>query len=241
MVASSEYTFEVLSYYEGLYRYSRDVGLPMLVAWKHKGLWSLFEPKQFKRARVNYTVSLEAAFKQNLLGVLAGDFAIVFRSGAAFHFVARKEERVQATEGNESRQETWQARIEAAYFTNADGDRFTKLEPGLLSLFLTSLVEKQAQITDLHISETYAASPEEPMQWAHATLGTLLSLRSSGENPVRWRQILQQEYSVPTESEALRRAAQDGIDTKIVRYVLDLKPHEWPDFLVSESASVSRG
>jgi Holliday junction resolvase len=89
-------------YYERLQRYGQTVGLPVLVAWKYKGLWALFELRHFERPNVNYKISLATALKQNLLGVLAGDFAFVLRSGVGLHMRATKEERLSVTENTDS-------------------------------------------------------------------------------------------------------------------------------------------
>jgi hypothetical protein len=206
----------------------------VLVAWKYKGLWALFELQHFERPNVNYRISLATALKQNLLGVLAGDFAFVLRSGVGLHFRAMKEERLGVTEDIKESQETWLARIEDAYFTKANGDRVTELGRGFWPLFLVSPFEELSEVTDTHILQSFVVSDEEPMQWAHGALNMLLELRTADESPVRWREVLQ-KYSVPTESTILRQAAKYGIEAEIVRYVFDLVPQEPPSFLATEA------
>jgi hypothetical protein len=221
-------------YYEGLQRYGQAVGLPVLVAWKYGGLWALFELRHFERPNVNYKISLETALKQNLLGVLAGDFAFVLRSGVGFHLRATKEERLSVTEDTEESSETWRLRIEDAYFTKANGKRTSKLGRGLWPLFLASPLEELCEVTDTHILQSFVVPREGPMQWTHGALSILLGLRTEGESPVRWREVLQ-KYSIPTEAAVLRQAAQDGIEAEVVRYVFDQVPQEQPGFLASEA------
>lgn len=224
-------------YYESLQEYGQAIGLPVLVAWKHRGLWALFELRHFQRPNANYRISLKTALKQNLLGLLAGDFAFVLRSGVGLHFRILKEKRLDAAEDAEGLQETWEARIEDAYFTKANGDRVARLGQGLWPLFLASPFEEHSDVTDTHVLQSFVIPYGEPMmQWAHRALGILLELRAAGESPVRWREVLQ-GYSVPTESAILRQAAEDGIEAKIVRYVIGQVPRERPSFLASGAAS----
>ncbi|MEJ7630917.1 MAG: hypothetical protein WKF28_00285 [Rubrobacteraceae bacterium] len=166
------------SYYERLEKYGQTLGLPVLVAWKRGQIWSLFELEHFKLAQTNFKISFETAQKQNLLGILAGDFVIVLRRGVGFHFTARKEKRLNSDQFAGESQEVWQALIEEAYFTNADGTRLKKLGPGLWALFLTSSVEEVSEITESKISYGLEVPDEEPMQWAHGVFSNLLELRT---------------------------------------------------------------
>lgn len=219
-------------YYERLQNYDQVLGLPVLVAWKRGQIWSLFELRHLKIAQTNYNISFETAQKQNLLGVLAGDFVIILHGGVGLHITARKEKRVSAEQLTDGYRERWQTRIDDAYFENRDGDRLKKIGPGLWSIFLTASVEETSEITDSSISISAKVPHENFAQWAHGVFRNLLELRGEDENVVHWRRVLQ-KYAVPTESAALRKGAQEGIDIKVVRYVLDQRPQEFPIFMLS--------
>jgi hypothetical protein len=47
----------------------------MLVAWKHRTFWTLFEIRHAELATVNYKIDFSTAMQENLLGMLAGDFS----------------------------------------------------------------------------------------------------------------------------------------------------------------------
>jgi hypothetical protein len=55
--------------------YAELLGLPMLVAWTNRGLWTLFEMRHAQLAEVNYKIDFATAMKENLLSMLGGDFS----------------------------------------------------------------------------------------------------------------------------------------------------------------------
>ena len=81
-------------YFEGLRRYGQVLGLPVLLAWKitPPGIWALVDLDQFQLARTNYRLTLEMALRDNLLGVLAGDFAVAFQPGLGMHLHLKRVE-----------------------------------------------------------------------------------------------------------------------------------------------------
>lgn len=218
-------------YYRRLQRYGEILELPVLVAWKRGQIWALFELRHFKLAQTNYNVSFGTVQKQNLLGKLAGDFVIILHAGVGLHITFRKEKRVSVEQLDNGYQESWQMRVDDAYFENRDADRLTKLGPGLWSLFLTASVEETSEVTDSNASISAKVSHEETMQWAHSVFVSLLKLRGDDESSVvQWRQVLR-KHAVPTKSAVLREGAIEGIDSGVVRYVLDQDPQELPRFM----------
>jgi Holliday junction resolvase len=217
-------------YLETLQRYGQQLRLPVLVAWKLKpvGIWALFELRHFKQSKQNYKVTFETALKENLLGLLAGDFAIVFRGGVGLHLKSRK---IEAKPNEEKEgEEVWLLQIEDAYFTNGEGSRVEKLGSGLWSLFLSAPIEeKQTHAGETHILQSFVVPPETRMQFAHRALAVLLEFQKPKDQPLRWREVLM-SYHVPIESSVLRKAAEDGISQRIVRYVATQSPHTKPDF-----------
>lgn len=71
-------------------RYAELVGLPLLVAWRNGPLWTLFDAKRAQLALSNYRIDFETAMKENLLGLLAGDFAYRLLPGSAIRMVITK-------------------------------------------------------------------------------------------------------------------------------------------------------
>jgi Holliday junction resolvase len=225
------------SYFETLRRYGQQLGLPVLVAWKLKpmGIWTLFELKHFNQPKQNYRVTFETAIQESLLGLLAGDFAFIFKGGVGLHLKARKLE-AKASESKEGG-EIWHLQIEDAYFTDGEGNRTKRLGPGLWSLFLSAPLEEQTQVTETHILQSFVIHPESRMQFAHRALAVLLELQMPKDKPLRWREVLM-GHRIPIESSALRKAAEDGLSQGILRYVATQSPLTKPDFLGKQNEAV---
>lgn len=69
-------------YLDRLRAYAELVKMPLLIAWKHHGIWMLFDIQRLTKAQTNFNITLGDAMKENLLGVLAGDVAYKIASGA---------------------------------------------------------------------------------------------------------------------------------------------------------------
>ena len=72
------------------FRYADLVGLPLLVAWRNGALWTLFEAKRAQLAVSNYRIDFKKALIENLLGLLAGDFAYRLLPGSAIRMAITK-------------------------------------------------------------------------------------------------------------------------------------------------------
>ncbi|MDQ3706701.1 MAG: hypothetical protein M3437_16070 [Chloroflexota bacterium] len=217
-------------YYEGLARYSEQLGIPLLIAWKTLGRWALFEIGHFKRPQENYVLSFQTAFKESLMSILAGDFAFVPCAGVGLHLHIRKLEVLGETVTDSGLQQEWMGVIEDVYFTNGNRDRVTKLSPGLWPLLLSCDQVEQVDIKDAEFVQSFVVEEEEPMQHAHVAFTILTYLKNEHEQTLRWRQLLR-AYNLPTEAPILRKAATDGIKKGFIRYVFDIVPNTRPAFL----------
>ena len=226
------------NYFEGLKRYGQEIGLPVLVAWKGEtsvtefGFWSLFNLENIKLAQKNYNINRETAMKENLLGLLAGDFAVELKDGVGLYLIIRKVEKLNESKEDGQVNETWRIRIEDAYYTNGDGERVNNLDPGLWALFISAFPqERQEEVDDtLHRLSFLVSSGVNTGVFAHRALPILLMFMSKEEDRLRWRDILQ-NYRSPIDCQQLRTGAKNGITQKIVRYVFNFVPQTKPDFL----------
>lgn len=62
------------SYINGLKRYPLLKDCPLLIAWKHRDFWVLFDVNTFITSKGNVNVEFGEAGKANLMSVLVGDF-----------------------------------------------------------------------------------------------------------------------------------------------------------------------
>ena len=219
-------------YLNGLQLYAAKLNLPLLVAWKWNrfGLWTLFEAKHFKKARKNYTVNSELAFKENLMSLLAGDFAVELCKGVGFHLLFRKEKELEYTNMKRPDTQTWLMRVEDSFFTNSKGERIKGLGPGLWSMFLCSHFEDHSDVVDESKVNQRFVIEEESMQFAHRMLPILLQFKAGRNKLLRWRNI-RSNYSVPVKFQTLRKAASSADSIYIVKNVITIAPNTKPEFL----------
>jgi hypothetical protein len=161
-------------YLDRLKNYADLIKLPLLIAWKFHGIWTLFEAKHMRKAVKNFNISLELAMKENLLGVLAGDVAYKIGAGAGMHLRFRKDEMVTENESEGGRTEEWRMTIDDVAFTDYHGDRRPDLDSEVASLFTAWDLEEQQEYTDTHIKLSFVAT-SKGIQFSHMALVGLLN------------------------------------------------------------------
>ena len=210
-------------YLSSLQRYASLLNLPLLVAWKHRSFWTLFEAKHLRLVTTNLNISFVDAMKQNLLGILAGDFSFSFRVGTGMHIRTRKLK--ETTEG-------FEGVIEEAYFSNADGHRHVG-GSGLLQFFLCIDQEPSVVENDTELLQSFVISTDQLAEFAHRAMVTMLSTFTELQQTFSWRQILMQNR-LPHLSGGPQQAAKNALDAGFLEYVLIPQPQTRPEFLVGQ-------
>ncbi|MCP4602343.1 MAG: restriction endonuclease [Proteobacteria bacterium] len=205
-----------------LKRYSALVDLPLLVAWKHQSFWTLFEARHLKKAVKNYNITFEMAMKENLLGLLAGDFSFSFRPGAGIHMKIRK---LQA------RDHGFDGVIEEAYYLNAKGERHTTVY-GLMQLFLCIEQDVSIHEDENHVLQSFVVQTSEQMVFAHRALVTILSTFQKDRGPIRWHRLLKKDSSSSL-AISPHRAAHSALAAGFIQYIINQQPVSAPTFLDS--------
>lgn len=216
-------------YMERLRKYADLVGMPLLVAWKFRSLWMLFEAKHMKNARKNFNITLEAAMRENILGTLAGDIAYTIGAGAGVHIRLRKDKLLGTTQTVQGYDEQWAMTVDDVAFTDYKGNRRTDLEGEVQSLFSAWDLEKKETHTDSHIHLSFVASTDS-VQFAHTSLVHLLNWESPDEDRPHWRSLLRKEKVVANVTN-FATALNDAFRQKIVSHIFHLIPQTTPDFL----------
>lgn len=207
-------------YRERLSRYADSLHLPLLIAWRHKTLWTLFEATNLRRAKKNFNIRFEDALKQTLMCKLAGDFSFSFRKGAGLHLNVQKKGRA----GDEI-----EGVIVDAYWTNGDGRRFNNVQ-GLMPLFLSSYQEQNVTETDSHIAFDYVTTDEHNAQFAHRALVSLLRF-STDRGQLIWRHVLDESRVPPLVRVELRSAAREALKLGFLQIVANIRPATAPAFI----------
>jgi len=226
-------------YFERLTAYATLVNMPLLIAWKHHGIWILFEARHLAKARKNFNIRFGDAMKENLLGVLAGDVAYKIAPGAGIRFRCRKEKLLATEKHDGTVTEQWQMRIDEIGFTVAEGKAANALDPDVTTLFTTwDLAERQTH-SDTHIELHFAADDDAGMMFGHMALTHLLNWTLPRGAAINWRHAIRRD-AVVSNMTNFGRALERALDQKVVRTILHQLPQSWPDFLLKEPSSPGR-
>ena len=221
-------------YLERLTNYANLLRFPLLIAWKHHGIWTLFEAKHLKKANTNYNITLSLALKENLLGVLAGDVAYRIGAGAGIHLRFRKDRMVRQEGGGCERTEEWITVIDDVAFTDYRGERRTDFESEVTALFTAWDLEQQEWHTDSHVHMSFVAGAEG-MKFAHMALVRLLQWEAPEDRRLNWRHLLRKDQvtaSITDFSAALSAALRQNV----VYHILHQHPHSMPEFIAARVA-----
>lgn len=222
-------------YYRRLRAYADALRQPLLIAWKHLGVWVLFDAAHLKLARTNYNIGFFEALRHNLMGVLAGDVSYQLQAGSALNLVFAKEE-LTSTEVNETgRSETWRMRVADAYLSDGNGERRTDFHPESTQLLLTWPLEESEVHSEKAVEKRFFVG-EATNVFAHQALVALLNWESLKDSRLNWRSLLGLGPATKTVTD-FRRALQRALSEGLVRYIFNQVPAEWPDYIPRKSNS----
>ncbi len=203
-------------YLAGLNQYASVVGLPLLVAWKHKTFWTLFETRHFTPAAKNMTVSFEAAMRESVLGVLAGDFSFSFREGAAMNLKMRK---LRKTKNG------FHVVVEDAYFSDPAGNRAKdKDTAGVMLLFMCIEDDAVLEETEDTLLQRFVIRSSKQAEFAHRALVNILATFRRERKSLLWRQVLKQKKLPLMSSGGPRQAAARALKAGLLQYQFDINP-----------------
>ncbi|HEV8341624.1 MAG TPA: restriction endonuclease [Candidatus Binatia bacterium] len=216
-------------YYEKLKNYADSVGLPLLIAWKFHGMWVLFDSSHLQKARSNFNVRFDVAIRENLLGVLAGDFSYSLYPNSGLNLRIRKDELLETMPSGTGYTEQWIMTIEDAYFTNGKREEIHNLPSEVQALFLSWDLEGKEEHSGTHILMSFIV-PEEMQLFAHMALVNLLNFQTPTGQSLNWRTLLNKSNIVRGIAD-FAGAVRSAMDRNVVRTVLHLRPRTQPDFL----------
>lgn len=216
-------------YRERLLSYAKVLNLPMLIAWKHHSLWSLFEIEHMTVAEKNYNITLGKAMSESLLSTLAGDFSYTLPKGTGLHLRMRKEELLSTErQGNELHEE-WRMIIDDAYHSDRDGRERRDLSTDVQALFFVNNLEETQEHTPTHVCWHFTVEDDEN-KFAHMALSGLLNWYLSGGESLNWREVVGRTTPVPGVSD-FSQTVKRALDEGVVKYIFHLQPQTRPKFL----------
>jgi len=217
-------------YLARLQAYAVLLKLPLLIAWKYHGIWTLFEARHLTKAEKNFNIRFEVAIKENLLGILAGDVAYKIAPGAGVHFRFKKEKLLASEQAGEELNEQWQMRVDRLGFTSGGGKPEDTMDDDVATLFTTWELSEHQVHSESHIELQFVAGEDDGMMFGHMALVHLLNWSLPQGEVINWRHAIRRKAvvsSMTNFTQALERA----LDQKVVRIVLSQQPQSWPEFV----------
>ncbi len=216
-------------YRDRLVEYAKTLGLPMLIAWKHHSIWSLFDISHMKVAEKNYNIALGTALSESLLSTLAGDFSYTLPRGTGLHLRMKKDELISSTEDGTEIHEEWRMIVDDVYHTDRDGKQRRDLSADVQTLFFVNNLEEAQEHTPTHVQWHFTVEDDEN-KFAHMALSGLLNWYLSNGESLNWREVVGRGTAVPglnNFSETVKRALDEGV----VKYIFHIQPQTAPPFL----------
>jgi len=214
-----------------LVNYANLVGLPMLIAWKAGGYWTLFDIREMKQHESAYHIDWPDAMKADLMFLLLDSVTVIAKPGVSFTFVL---EDLGTTGRKTPDGEEHHFKFHSLRFLDTNGNPVTKMSwPQFVLWTFADHAEKQEWRDNL--LELVFEIPQEPIGLPSYLLLPLMVFgwRSEEKRPKNWYDVIREEDFGPISYSQFKQAMNEGIGT-FVRYVMQVVPHNRPDFLPAE-------
>lgn len=215
-------------YVSKLKAYGKLLGLPVLIAWRKYGIWSLVDLEVFSKVKKNFNLNFNDAIKNSLMSKFLGDFSYTPQVNSGVHISFKKEKLIDSIETKDGLQENWHLVIDDVYFTNGEREQIRDLSPIAQQLFHSWDLSTTETHSDSHIL-MHNTIDEESGMFAHMALTRLLSFHGQ-EDEVHWRSHLRHDTAISSVSN-FRSGIEENLKADIIKYIFDIEPAVVPDFL----------
>ncbi|CAI0969565.1 Uncharacterised protein [Serratia proteamaculans] len=215
-------------YVSRLRAYSQLLGLPILIAWRRYGIWSLVDLDLFTKATKNFNLNFNDAMRNSLMSKVLGDFSYTPQVNSGVHISCKKERLIETIKTDEGIKENWQMVIDDVYFTNGENEQLRDLSPIAQQLFHSWNLTTIELHSDSHVV-MHNTINEESAMFAHMALTRLLTFHGR-EDEVHWRHHLQHDAAISSVLD-FRSGIEENLKAGIIKYIFDIEPVNVPGFL----------
>lgn len=219
------------SKYKKMTSYANVVGLPLLIAWKIRGYWALFDIREMRIHEAAYHIDFLGAMKADLMYLLLDSVHVVPMPGVSFTFVF---EDLGITAKKTNNVEEHKMITKAVRFTGYDGKPITKMStPQYILWLFTDHEEKQKRLGNL-FEVTFEVTEEASILPTFVLLPLMLyQMTTEKKRPKNWYEVVKNgNYGTITYPQ-FKKAINDGLGV-FVKYIIEGVPHKYPDFLPPE-------
>ena len=214
-------------YLESIHAFAKLMNLPLLIAWKHHGLWILTDSTRFKKKVKNYHLTFDDAVKNSLMSELFGNHWITFEEGFRFELKMRIHDEIDTSvevlpEGN------YNMVIEAAGIWTDKG-RLNKEDERSLWWFLIAAMEEEMFDRDGNIITQQFLAKSKGMFNLSDVLMSQLVWGKEDRDSIDW--LTEIRKGLPNLAADLDKLLTRALELGAVHYVLRQVPHDYPEFL----------
>jgi Holliday junction resolvase len=223
------------SYLEQLRSYASLLNQPLLIAWRPRqiGIWTLFDASIAEPLDEDHVqVSLDRAFKNDLMSFLAGDYVLIPERGAGLRIEAKRTgEKVSTPDGYEA-----PFQVSDVYIHDAENVRVEDV-PNSIMWMIFSAMDHREQVHENAIIQSFLANGG--MTRAQLVLRTAVGFSLAEEERIHWKVVGENLDTILT-SRGLLADAQARFGS-FVQYIFHQEPQTIPTFLPAYWHAIRRG
>jgi Holliday junction resolvase len=220
------------AYLSSLRRFADLMKLPLLVAWRCGGLWTLFDHREISQNVTAYRMTLMDAIRQDLSCALFRDLRIQMNPELEFILGMELLDEVDGDAGEIIPAGTYIFKIRSGGFYNG-GVEIAEYDPAHFSLFMAAPDESELRRTGKQAFQQIFRPAEGHGFNLSNVLVAQLSMIAGTDAEIDWHQTVMKPF--PSSGAELRKTLQSAIEIGFVRYVMDIIPNDWPDFFPESS------
>jgi hypothetical protein len=217
------------TYLFSLRRFAERVNLPLLVAWRCGAIWTLFDHREIKKNVTGYRITLIDAMRQDLSTALFRDLRIVMNP--ELEFVLEMDLLDEAEGGADVLLPAGEYRFQIKGFGfYSAGVKIADYTSEHFGLFMATPDESELRRTGKQTFRQIYRPQLDHGFYISNVLVAQLSFMAGMDEDIDWHRIVTRPF--PSSGQQLRESLQSAIDAGFVRYVMDVIPNDWPDFLL---------
>ena len=215
-------------YLESFRAFAAMMNMPLLVAWKHHGLWVLTDSARFMKKVTNYHLTFDDAVKNSLMSELFGNFWLTFSEGFRLELKMRIQDEID-TGGEVLPEGSYHTVIEAAGVWTVKGKLNKADERSLWWFLIAAMEDEKFDRTGSVITQQFIARSEGMFNLSDVLISQLVWGKEDRAS-IDW--LTEIRKGLPTLTIDFEELLNRALELGAVRYVLRQAPQVYPDFLL---------
>jgi len=220
-------------YLNSLRRFADCLEIPLLIAWKCGDLWCVVDHRHFEKNVTAYQLPLAKALVEDLYCVLFRNLRIQMNPELEFILGIEILDDVPGDPSALLPEASYQTKIVSAGF-HLGHDEVKGYAPAHMALFLSAPDDTEVRRTGKQTLHQVYKPLEDSLFTLSNVFFTELSMSAKNE-AIDWHAVLTVEKFASSGAEVVK-TLDAGIKNGFIRYVLDIIPNTWPDFLPARPA-----